>query len=375
MKRKLLLSFVLLLVVVGVLAGIKTLQIKALIAAGKEFAQPPETVSSFVAREEKWQGILNAIGSVVAVQGVVITPEIPGLVQEIAFESGATVSKGDLLVRLDTSLEKAQLSAVEAQVRLAEVNLQRMRTLSDQNMVSKAELDGADATLKQYQGNANAIQATIDKKTIRAPFAGRLGIRQINLGQNLDTGKAIVSLQALTPIYTEFSLPQQELARLKTGMAVHLSTDAYPGRQFDGTLSAINPDLDPATRSVGLQATLDNSEKLLRPGMFARVQILLDEEKNLLIIPATAVVSAPYGDSVYVIEPGSDAKGKEQLTVHQQFIRTGVARGDFIAVETGLKPGQKVVSAGAFKLRNGISVIENNNLVPKPSENPRPTDA
>ena len=375
MKRKLLLSFVLLLVVVGVLAGIKTLQINALIAAGKAFAQPPETVSSFVAREEKWQGMLNAIGSVVAVQGVVITPEIPGLVQEIAFESGATVSKGDLLVRLDASLEKAQLSAVEAQVQLAEVNLQRIRTLSDQNMVSKSELDAADATLKQYKGNADAIQATIDKKTIRAPFTGRLGIRQINLGQNLDTGKAIVSLQALTPIYAEFSLPQQELARLKTGMAVHLATDAYAGRQFEGTLTAINPDLDPATRSVGLQATLDNSEKLLRPGMFTRVEILLGEEKNVLIIPATAVVSAPYGDSVYVIEPGSDGKGKEQLIVHQQFIRTGVARGDFIAVETGLKPGQKVVSAGGFKLRNGISVIENNNLVPKASENPRPTDA
>lgn len=375
MIRKIALSLVLLLVVLGVLGGIKAIQIKALVAAGKAFTMPPETVSSFQVREEKWQGMINAIGSIVAVQGVVITPEIPGLVQEIAFESGAVVAKGDLLVRLDTSLEKAQLSSIEAQVRLGEVNLQRIRTLSDQNMISKSELDSAEATLKQYQGNAAAIQATIQKKTIRAPFDGRLGIRQINLGQNLETGKSIVSLQSLMPIYAEFSLPQQELARLKTGMAIHLSTDAYPDRKFEGTLTAINPDLDPSTRSVGLQATFDNSEKLLRQGMFARVQVLLEEDKNVLIIPATSVVSAPYGDSVYVIEPTTDDKGKEQLTVHQQFVRTGATRGDFVSIETGLKPGQKVVSAGGFKLRNGVNVIENNELVPKPSETPRPTDA
>lgn len=375
MIRKISLSILLLLVVLGILGGIKVIQIRKLVAAGKAFSQPPETVSSYVAREENWQGTLNAIGSIVAVQGVIITPEIPGLVREISFESGAVVAKGDLLVRLDTSLEQAQLSSVEAQVRLAEVNLQRIQTLSDQNMVSKAELDSAEATLKQTQGNAAAIQATIEKKTIRAPFGGRLGIRQINLGENLDTGKAIVSLQALTPIYTEFSLPQQELARLKTGMTVRLATDAYPGRDFTGTLTAINPDLDPSTRSVGLQATFDNSEQLLRPGMFARVQILLEDERKVLIIPATSVVSAPYGDSVYVIEPARDDKGKEHLAVHQQFVRTGAARGDFVSIETGLKPGQKVVSAGAFKLRNGVTVVENNDLVPKPSETPRPTDA
>jgi len=375
MKRKIALSLILLLVVLGVLGGIKSIQIKKLIAAGKAFQQPPETVASFVVREEKWQGTLNAIGSIVAVQGVVITPEIPGLVQEIAFESGATVSKGDLLVRLDTSLEKAQLSSVEAQVQLAEVNLKRIRTLSDQNMISKSELDSAEATLKQYQGNADAIQSTIQKKTIRAPFDGRLGIRQINLGQNLDTGKSIVSLQSLMPIYAEFSLTQQELARLKTGMAIHISTDAYPGREFKGTLTAINPDLDPSTRSIGLQATFENSEKLLRPGMFVRVQVLLEEDKNVVVIPTTSVVSAPYGDSVYVIEPATDGQGKEHLTVHQQFVRTGMARGDFIAVETGLKPGQKVVSYGGFKLRKGVTVIENNDLVPKSSETPHPTDA
>jgi membrane fusion protein (multidrug efflux system) len=242
-------------------------------------------------------------------------------------------------------------------------------------MISQADLDTAEATLKQTQGNADAIRVAIQKKTIRAPFAGRLGIRLVNLGQYLDTGKPIVSLQSLTPVYAEFSLPQQELARLKTGMKVCVTNDAYPGRQFDGALTAINPDLDPKTRSVGLQATFDNPEQLLRPGMFARVEVLLPEEQAVLVIPATSVLSAPYGDSVYVIEPkpGKDEE-KTELAVRQQFIRTGRARGDFVSVESGLKPGDRIVSAGIFKLRNGMSVIENNDLTPKTDVAPRPSD-
>ncbi len=240
---------------------------------------------------------------------MIVTPEIPGIVREIAFESGAVVAKGDLLVRLDTSSEEAQLRALEAQEELARLNLARERTLRSQNMVSQSELETAEATLKQNQANADNIRATIEKKTIRAPFAGRLGIRLVNLGQYLDTGKPIVSLQSLTPVYADFSLPQQELARLKTGMAGALvTTDAFPGRAFEGTLTAINPDLDPSTRSVGLQATFENAEQLLRPGMFARVEVLLPEEQTVLAIPATSVLSAPYGDSVYVVESQSRAK-------------------------------------------------------------------
>jgi membrane fusion protein (multidrug efflux system) len=243
-------------------------------------------------------------------------------------------------------------------------------------MVSQAELETTEATLKQSQGNADATRAMIQKKTIRAPFAGRLGIRLVNLGQYLDTGKPIASLQSLTPVYAEFSLPQQELARLKTGMRVHVTTDAYPDRTFEGTLTAINPDLDAQTRSVGLQATFENSEQLLRPGMFARVQVLLPEEQTVLAVPATSVLSAPYGDSVYVIEskPGKDG-GKSQLVVRQQFIRTGSARGDFVSVESGLKAGERIVRAGIFKLRNGMSVIENNDLAPKNDLAPRPSDS
>jgi membrane fusion protein, multidrug efflux system len=269
MIRKILLAVVIVLLVIGGLAGVKALQIKKLISDGKSFVQPPESVSSALVRAEKWQSSLTAIGSITAVQGVTITPEIAGIVHEITFESGAVVSKGDLLVRLDTSLEEAQLRALEAQEDLAKLNLTRERTLRSQNMVSQSELDNAEATLKQAQGNADAIRATIEKKTIRAPFAGRLGIRLVNLGQYMDTGKPIVSLQSLTPVYADFSLPQQDLARLRTGMRVRVTTDTYPGRVFEGTLTAINPDLDQSTRSVGYRCP---ERSLRRFGLCDRVQ-------------------------------------------------------------------------------------------------------
>src|SRR5436190_11848226 len=228
MARKIGFAILIVVVVVGALAGVKALQVQKLTAVGKAFAVPPECVSTITAREEKWEGTLGAIGSITAVQGVNVTTEIPGLVVEIGFEPGALVAKGDLLIRLDTSLEAAQLRAMEAQAELARLNLDRIRKLRGENMVSQSDLDTAEATMKQNQANADAIRATIEKKTIRAPFAGRLGIRQVNLGQYLDTGKPIVSLQALSPVYTDFSLPQQDLAQLKTGMRVRVTTDAYP---------------------------------------------------------------------------------------------------------------------------------------------------
>jgi membrane fusion protein (multidrug efflux system) len=373
MKRKIAVAIFIVLLVLGGLAGVKFLQIRTLMASGKGFVPPPESVSSAVVYEDKWQATLTAIGSIAAVQGVTITPEVAGTVREMAFESGAIVAKGDLLVRLDTSSEEAQLRAIEAQVDLARINLNRTQTLRKDNTVSQSDLDTAEATLKQNQASADAIRATIAKKTICAPFGGRLGIRLINLGQYLDTGKPIVSLQSLSPIYADFSLPQQELARLKTGMQVRVTTDAYPGRDFEGALTAINPDLDATTRSVGLQATFENVDQSLRPGMFARVEVLLPEERPVLVIPATAVLSAPYGDSVFVIGPQTNSPAT--LVVRQQFIRTGRTRGDFLSVESGLKAGERVVSSGIFKLRNGMTVIENNELAPKASVKPRPADS
>lgn len=378
MKRKIVVSIIaavlLALVVVGALAGIKYSQIRQMMAAGEAYVPPPESVASAVVREESWQDSLEAIGSITAVQGVTVTPEVAGSVSEIAFESGAMVKKGDLLVRLDTTTEEAQLRAIEAQMHLAGLNVERIRQLRAGNTVSQSELDTAEATLKELQANADAIRAAIQKKTLRAPFSGKLGIRQINLGEYLDTGKAIVSLQSLDPVYADFSLPQQELARITNGMSVRVSTDAYPGREFEGTLTAINPNLDSQTRSIQLQATLENAGQLLRPGMFARVKVILPAEHKVLAVPATAVLSAPYGDSVFVIEDKPSTNSEPSLVVRQQLVRTGRAKGDFVAVVAGLKAGEQVASAGVIKLRHGSSVVVNNDVTPKPAENPRPDD-
>jgi membrane fusion protein (multidrug efflux system) len=374
MKRKLLIAIVLVVVIAGALAAVRVLQIGKLVAAGKAFVPPPEFVSSATARSENWQNTLDAIGSISAVQGVNVAPEIAGTVSEIAFESGAVVDKGALLARLNTSSEQAQLRALAAQAELARINAERVGILRTNNTVSQSEWDTAEATWKQDQANADAIRAAIEKKTIRAPFAGKLGIRLVNVGEYLDTGKAIVSLQSLSPVYAEFSLPQQDLAQLKTGMSVRVTLDSYPGRQFDGVLTAMNPELDPATRSIRLQATLDNPEQLLRPGMFARMQLLLPSEQSVLVVPATAILSAPFGDSVFVIESKGSTNSPATQVVRQQFVRVGRSRGDFVSIESGLKPGEQVVSSGIFKLRNGMTIAENNQVAPDASETPQPPD-
>jgi membrane fusion protein (multidrug efflux system) len=372
MKWKYLVGVVIVVVIAGALGGIKALQIGTLIAAGKAYVQPPEVVSSAVVTKEKWQDTLEAIGSIAPVQGVHITPEIAGTISEIAFESGAMVNKGDVLIRLDVSTEEAQLRAIEAQANLARINAERMRQLRADQTVSQSELDTAVAQMMQQQASADAIRAAIEKKTLRAPFAGKLGIRQVNLGEYVEAGHSIVSLQSLSPLYADFSLPQQELARVKTGLAVRVTTDTYPGRKFPGKITAIDPDLHPGTRSVQLKATLDNPDSLLRPGMFARVEVLLPTEQEVNVIPATSILSAPYGNSVFVIEAATNAPNA--LVVRQQFVRTGRARGDFISVVSGVEPGIQIASAGVFKLRNGMPVAINNEIVPPAAEQPRPDD-
>jgi membrane fusion protein (multidrug efflux system) len=349
------------------------MQIKTMIKIGSTMVPPPDTVTTAIAQPEHWPEELPAIGSIGAVQGVTVTTEIGGMVKEIAFKSGSTVAAGDLLVRLDTSSEEAQLRSLEAQADLAAINLERSRKLRADSTISQSELDTAEFALKQNQANVDNLKAIIAKKTIRAPFAGRLGIRQVNLGQYLDSGKPIVSLQSLTPVYVNFSLPQQELARLATGLTVAVTTDTYPGRTFDGTLTTINPDLDENTRSVTLQATLTNADEALRPGMFARVAVDLPVQDDVLVIPVTAVLSAPYGDTVYVVEAGTNAAAG--LVVRAQLIRTGRVRGDYISVEAGLKPGEKVVSTGLFKMHPGGRVVEDNTLTPSTSQTPQPNNS
>ena len=373
--KKVISGIIIVVLTLAVLAGIKVMQIRKLIA-NSHMQMPPETIASAFVTRETWESTLAAIGSVTAVQGVNVSAELAGKIVELGFESGAVVKAGDLLVRLDTSSEEAQLRAAEAQVDWARISAERARKLRAENTLSQSELDSAEASLKQNQANADAIRAAIAKKSIRAPFAGQLGIRLVNLGEFLDVGKPIVSLQALDTVYVDFSLPQQELAQVKPGMQVRVQADTYPGQRFAGELTAINPDLDTATRSVRLRATLENADGRLRPGMFARAEVVLPEEQPVVVVPATSVLNAPFGNSVYVIEtkPAS-TNGPAGLVVRQQFVRTGRMRGDFIAVETGVKPGEKVVSTGLFKLRNGMSVVENNELTPKPSATPKPADS
>ena len=372
MTKKLFIGVLIVLVVLGGLAAVKFSQFGTMGAAMKLMVPPPETIASAVAQAEKWPDTIPAVGSVNASEGVTVAPEIAGTVSEIAFESGATVKQGDLLVKLDTSSERAQLRAAEAQVDWAKVSAERLRKLEADKTVSRSELDQAEAALIQANANADTIRATIDKKTIHAPFAGRLGIRLVNLGEQLEAGKGIVSLQSLSPLFVDFSLPQQELARLKTGLKVTAVSDTYPTNQFEGELTVISPDLDAVTRSIRLRAKFENADERLRAGMFVRVSVILPEAQPVLVIPATAILSiAGTAEAVYVITP-QVANGATNLIVQQKFIRTGRAHGDFVSVEDGLKAGDRVVTAGIFKLRNGMSVVENNETTPKTSQTPNP---
>jgi membrane fusion protein (multidrug efflux system) len=357
-----------------VIIGIKTLQIMKMKSAPMMI--PPATVSSAPVKEEDWPPVLSAVGTVSAVQGATVSAELGGIVAEIKFPNGGVAKQGDVLVKLDASSEEAQLHTAEADLELARADLQRSRDLAARKVISKAELDSAESKFKQREGTVDNMRAMITKKEVRAPFAGQLGIRQVNVGQMINAGQQVVSLQALEPVFVDFALPQQYLAKLSQGLDVHVQTDAIPGREFSGKLTALNSSIDPVTRNVGLQATLENRDHALRPGTFAKVEVVLPEKHKALVVPGTAVSYAPYGDSVFVIEKKKDPKtGKESQTIRQQFVRVGEARGDFVAINTGLKAGEVIVSTGVFKLRNGMAVTINNDLAPKPEVKPKPVDS
>jgi membrane fusion protein (multidrug efflux system) len=376
MLKKFLITIVVLIALVGGLAAMKISQFKTMGEAAKSAVQPPEAVTSMEVREEKWQPTLTAVGSLAAYQGVTVTTEAAGIVSEIAFEAGSRVRAGDLLVKFDVSVLEAQLQSAQARAELANLNVDRARDLFAHNTTSKAELDSTEAQFKQAQADVNATKAAIDQKIIRAPFGGQLGIRQINRGQFVDRGNPIVSLQALDPIYANFTLPQQRLEQIATGMPVQLTCDALPGVVVEGKITAINGEIESSTRNVRVQATLPNHDERLRPGMFANVAVILPNIENLLVIPSAAVLNAPYGDSVFVIEEKKDAaSGVASKVVRQQFVRLGRSRGDFVVVTSGLKAGQTVVTTGAFKLHNGGVVIVDNKLSPAFSLTPKPEDS
>lgn len=363
-----------LVLVVGALVGIKAGQIGKMMDAGESFAPPPESVATAKVEKTRWEGTTQAIGTIVAVRAVVLGAELSGRVREIDFESGSKVKRGDVLVKLDTSTEEAQLAASRAEAALAKVTLQRAQQLRAAGSNAQADLDAADARAKAAAANVVSLEATIAKKTIRAPFDGRMAIRQVELGQIVSNGTAIGSLQSVTPIYGEFLLPQQAFADVKVGQKVRLRTDTFPDRTWEGEISVVNPEVDPATRNVRIRATVPNPDGLLHPGMFATLEVLSGEHRDLLIVPATGVVYAPYGDSVFVVEEKKDDGGKVTYTVKQRFVRVGTRRGDFVAVESGLKEGETIVRSGAFKLRPGMAIAINNELAPEPELAPRPVD-
>jgi membrane fusion protein (multidrug efflux system) len=373
MKKRIVFTIVGLILVVGGLGGIKGLQIDRMIAQARQFAPPPETVTTAVAHTDSWESLLTSVGSLEAVQGVMVTAELTGKVVNIAFQPGTMVKAGDLLVKQDTSTEEAQLRAAEATAALAKTNLDRLRELIGRKIISQSEYDNSEAQFKQAIAQCDNIRTVIAKKNIRAPFAGRLGIRLINLGQVLNEGQAIVSLQSLDPIFVNFLLPQQEVAKLQQGLTVRVTTDALPGQLIEGKITALNPQVEASTRNIRIQATLANAQERLRPGMYVNVAVVLPARDEVLSIPATAVLYAPYSDSVFVVEEKKSEKGGQPAkVVRQQFAQLGEKRGDFVSVVTGLKEGDTVVSTGAFKLRNGQEVVVDNTLSPQFKLTPKP---
>jgi membrane fusion protein (multidrug efflux system) len=368
MKKRLLLTVGGLAVVIVIIAAVKGLQIGAMIDQGKKFVPPPETVTSAVIKSESWETTLTAVGTLNAVQGVTVSAELAGKVVEIAFEAGRPVKKGDLLLRQDTSSEEAQLPGAVAQENLSRTNRERFDQLFAKNLISQAEHDNAVAVAEQAGALAENIRATIAKKTIRAPFSGHIGIRQVNLGQMLREGDPIVTLQSLNPMYVDFTLPQQQLPLVRLGLTVQVTTEALQAEPLKGRITAINPLVDAETRQIKVQATVANRGEKLRPGMYANVVVRLPAQQKVLAVPATAILSAPYGDSVFIIEDAEDKKGK---VLRQQFVRLGLKRGDFVAA-IGIQEGETVVSTGVFKLRNGQSVVIDNKLAPDFQKAPTP---
>jgi len=381
MARRMILMLAVVTVVVGILGFVKFRQVQAMMS--QPWTPQPEAVTTVVAGPSSWPATLSAIGSVAAVHGVTISADLPGLVSSIHFDSGKRVSAGDVLVELDSRQEQAQLTAAEADQNLKKLNLARAQDLSNQGVVSKADFDRADAEAKQADAKVGEIRATIARKRIRAPFAGVLGIRQVNLGQYLNGGDPIVPLQALDPIYVNFSLPQQAVSQIKVGDAVHVASEGIAGLEAAGKITAINSVVDEATRNVQVQASFANPANQLRPGMFVTAEVVVGQGSPVITIPASSISYAPYGDSVFIVEDmkpkGADGQetpnAKPYKGVRQQFVKLGPSRGDLVAVLTGLKPGEEVVTSGVFKLRDGAAVQVNNERQPGNSAAPKPEDS
>ena len=369
--------FLMLAVTVTLLTALGFMKFKQVQTAvqASAYQPPPEAVTSVVAQPEQWPSTTGVIGTMEAVHGVMVSADLPGSVAKINFDSGKAVREGEVLVELDTREERAQLAALEAQRDLAKINYGRMQELVNEGVISRLEYDQATAQQKQTEANVGAIRATIERKTIRAPFSGTLGIRKINLGQYLSAGNPVVQLQALNPIYVNFGLPQQALGQVRVGRILQVTSEDLPGKVFTGKVTALDSVVDETTRNVQVQATLANPEGKLQPGMFVQVEVVLGASRTVVPLPASAVSYAPYGDSVFVITDLKDPKGHTYRGVRQQFVKLEGSRGDQVAVVSGLNPGDEVVTSGVFKLRNGAAVQVNNKVQPGNNPAPKPEDS
>jgi len=356
---------------VAALGFVKFQQIQTAIAQGAAFQPPPEAVTTLVAQREEWPAAFSAIGTIAAVQGVTVSADLAGTVERIAFESGQSVREGDLLVQLDTRQEQAQLAAAEAQRELARLNIERMRDLLDERVISRAEFDRAVAEDRQSDARVEEIRAAIERKTIRAPFSGVLGIRLVNRGQYMAAGDAIASLQSLRPIYVNFGVPQQDASQVRVGREVLVTTDESSAVALRGRVTAIDSTVDEATRNIQVQATLANSDGRLRPGMFVQTELRVGASRPVVALPASAISYAPYGDSIFIVSDLKNPNGQTYRGVRQQFVKLQGSRGDQVAVISGVNPGDEVVTSGVFKLRNGAAVVVNNDV--QPENNPAPT--
>ncbi len=357
------------------IGGWKAMQISQAIAMGKSFKMPPDAITSLKVSKETVAPVLETVGSLSSPQGVMLSADLPGIVTAISFESGSRATNGQLLVQLDTRQEEAQLRTAKAKLDLARQNLDRAKDLSAKRVIAQSAYDETKSQYDAAVASVDETQAMIDRKTIRAPFEGFIGIRQINAGQYVKSGDPIVQLESLDPIYVNFALPQQNLAKLRVGQAVQLKADGIPDKVFKGSINAINSAVDTTTRNIQVQATIPNPDHVLRSGMFAGVQVVLPSRESVVMVPATAVQFAPYGDSVFVIKTLKDPQGKEFLGVQEVVVTLGKTRGDQIEIVKGLNQGDEIATSGIFKLHEGGAVKVENSVQPGNNPAPKPTDS
>jgi membrane fusion protein, multidrug efflux system len=370
-----------LVLLVLVLVGIKGAQIGSLMAMGKEMeamGPPPEAVGTTAARGETWETTLTAVGSVASLRSVTISSEVSGIVSQVRFESGAIAKEGQALIELDASVERAQLASASARRDLADKTAKRSEVLANGNVISKAQYDDAQTQLRAAGSDVASIKAQVEKKVIRAPFKGRLGIRAVNPGQYLTPGMTITTLDAIGGTFVDFSLPQEDLPSVRVGLSVRVTFEGSSDAA-EGKITAVEPTVDPTTRNTKIRAELPEAGRL-RPGTFVNVQVIQPEKRQIVAVPLTAIIHASFGDSVFIVEPkkpGSPGMtqtpdGKPVKIARQQFVRLGQTRGDFVAIAKGVQAGQEVVSAGAFKLRHNAPIVIDNSVRPDAGLEPHP---